>query len=300
MLGPVQGGLRGGEDIIIDYSSELQHHYGGRDDKYGIVYSCKGGFLDLGHMRDLIDLTYFFYKKLKSGATTFKPFEYEGSITITGSLTSEDDFIGVARSIAFDESLFHEIESYWDDGPGYHNSSFSPEDLPSNYLGTWLAEQAIRAGGDFDDAVTAQLKAMLAKLGWLDRADTQAAFATIATRGWIMATAFHTPLPDWTAEGAVHYLKKRNFKTAPFLVPGFGPCTNTTWPQDIPQTIPGNPGANYSSVYVVPNLDFWVTLGVDTRVAKLGGKVVNSAFISKMAEIEAAAQATYGAGYATP
>jgi len=44
---------------------------------------------------------------------------------------------------AYQESIFHEIESYWDHSTGEHHSAFSPEDFVSNYLGTYVASQAI-------------------------------------------------------------------------------------------------------------------------------------------------------------
>jgi len=63
----------------------------------------------------------------------------------------------VARDAAYQESIFHEIESYWDHSTGEHHSAFSPEDFVSNYLGTYVASQAIAtirgSGEDFSSAM---------------------------------------------------------------------------------------------------------------------------------------------------
>lgn len=70
--------------------------------------------------------------------------------------------------------------TYWVSGAGQHNSSFSPEDLVSNYIGTRVAERAKKSTiKPFDAAVRSELKAVLQLLIPCTSAQTQAAFDAI-------------------------------------------------------------------------------------------------------------------------
>jgi hypothetical protein len=56
--------------------SEIGHKYGwggvvsqfnspGNPERLGFIYTCAGGFIDMGHVGDLIDLTWFYFQQLK-------------------------------------------------------------------------------------------------------------------------------------------------------------------------------------------------------------------------------------------
>src|SRR4051812_20633429 len=52
---------------LPDPSALGRHSFGGSNDVVGQVYCCRAGFVDLGHLRDHIDLTYYYYWNLVKG-----------------------------------------------------------------------------------------------------------------------------------------------------------------------------------------------------------------------------------------
>jgi hypothetical protein len=94
---------------------------------------------------------------------------------------------------AYDDALAHEIWTYWVKAPGGHNSSFSPEDLCSNYLGTLVAARALAAGGAFVPAVEKALRSLLVSLDAQNDAETRAAFGLISHRWVDEPVAGHDP-----------------------------------------------------------------------------------------------------------
>jgi hypothetical protein len=79
----------------------------------------------------------------------------------------------------------------------------SPEDLPSNFLGTLVAERAIAIGGSFDAAVTAELDSLLKSLDAQTKAESLKAFSLINHRWVNFSSASSILLTD--------YLRQRNF-----------------------------------------------------------------------------------------
>jgi len=194
----------------------------------GLVYTGKAGFVDLGHLRDLCDMTKNVFEQIAFAAgaagTVIKTTHGEATLsTIPASVS----VISIARSICFDDSFGYEILTYAINSPGVHNSSFSPEDLPSNFLGTLVAERAIAAGGNFDAAVTAEIYALLRSLGSQTKAESFRAFNLVNHR-WVDYSGVRSLLSN-------DYLKRRNFTREPwktghpsdsptpaFAVAGFG------------------------------------------------------------------------------
>jgi hypothetical protein len=149
----------------------------------GVMYTCNGGFLDFGHLFDFVEITDYYHHYLTKGgrnrAGKTIPGLFGEEATIRQDISAADAPT-VAASIAFDFSVFYEIMTYWVDGPGQHNSSFSPDDLVSNYIGTRVAERAKRSTiKTFDGSVRAELKAILQLLIPCTTAQTQAAFDAI-------------------------------------------------------------------------------------------------------------------------
>ncbi|MGW2558066.1 FAD-dependent oxidoreductase [Streptomyces sp. NPDC001514] len=182
--------------------------------KPGIVYTGRAGFIDLAHLWDVCDGTAFAYQEIHraSGAAGTKIRTAEGEATLTGAVPPTE-WMEVARSIAFDDALGHEIATYpmgagscGPTVPGLHNSSFSPEDLCSNFLGTVVAQRSILAGGAFVPEAERQLTALLASLAAQSATETRAAFALIARR-WVDLTLGITNSC---------FLKRRNFTSVPF------------------------------------------------------------------------------------
>jgi outer membrane protein OmpA-like peptidoglycan-associated protein len=191
--------------------------HGSSNEVNGLIYTGKAGFLDLGHIRDMVDLTKFIFDQLTGAGVTpnqvVAEFSLGGRVIRMGEATMRQcpaHPIQVARAIAYDTGLGHEIVSYNIMTPGGHNSSFSPEDLCSNFLGTLLAERAILAKGSFNDAVTRELDRMVRDLNGQSRSQSRRAFDRINGR-WV----------DWSnflgaASFTPGYLKRRNFDRIPF------------------------------------------------------------------------------------
>ncbi len=124
---------------------------------------------------------------------------------------SPDKWLAVAQAIAFDDGLAHEIDTYDSKSLNQglqHISSFSPEDLCSDFVGTIVARRAIGKGGPFAAQVTKELSLVLKALGVQTPAETLKAFNLVNNR-WFK---FEGP----GTEVKVDYLRRRNFERTPF------------------------------------------------------------------------------------
>src|SRR5437667_445099 len=140
-------------DRILEVSDITNHKYGNSGlysgpEKWGLIYTCAAGFIDIGHMRDMIDLTKFYYTVLLT-KRKFKVFKAGaskdiGEVEILRDITTPADQTAVAMSIAYDQSVWHEIASYWECQTGMHASSFSPEDCVSNKFGVYIGGKITR------------------------------------------------------------------------------------------------------------------------------------------------------------
>lgn len=283
-----------------------------RTDGAGIIYTCRLGFIDLGHVRDLADLTWYYYKQIRNRRDKIRPFAYDGVIEIVADIAEEME-VQVAARMAYDEGIFHEIETYWYESIGCHQSSFAPEDLVSNTLGAFVAVEAIAGGGveinDFNRLVS---EALTHHLLWppeishtavgLDKAGTLAALGLIAGR-WIDTSK---------SSLSSRYLLRRNFGS---LLHG------DTWPQIwLVQGVPGCPSLSipplddwwrppligpaqlyYTAEYKIPfrsNEIYTASLWINRDKEEQWVNAVN--FEQEIAEIRAHAKATYGPNYDTP
>lgn len=175
----------------------------------GLIYTGKAGFFDLGHVLDLCDMTKYVYDQIvavKGVPVTIRTIH--GTAIIHKPVPSSA-WIQVARAISYDDSFAYEIFTYDQFSPGGHNSSFSPEDLCSNYLGTLLAEKAILSGGMFNAAVTSQLNTMVGLLDAQTVTESLRAFNLI-NGCWVSFSSPSSLLND-------AYLKRRNFDRIPWF-----------------------------------------------------------------------------------
>jgi hypothetical protein len=155
-----------------DYAPRFRH-----SDPVGFIYTEHAGFVDLGHVRDNADMTFWLFEQLSAGASVVSLYEGRADITIPPTSTTEAREL--AASIAYVESWAHELTTW---GTTFQDrSSFSPEDLPSNMIGIEVAKRAIAAGGDYPKAVGSVLPAVLAELGARPTADTAAARENVRT-----------------------------------------------------------------------------------------------------------------------
>jgi hypothetical protein len=152
------------------------HHYlGNNEENNGIIYSRRGGFLDLGHLRDYVDWTAYLYNLIKKSQQdgeilinlAFEAGEKSLEIKVPSS-EKEEDLINLAGRIAYDLSIWHEITTWFGAEAvplvSEKFSSFSVEDAYSNLLGTKIGAKAIMSGLPYEQAVTKILKETLNEL----------------------------------------------------------------------------------------------------------------------------------------
>lgn len=269
MLAPAQDPLQPANSNLANPSSLGRHR--GSNEVSGIIYTGKAGFIDLGHLRDHCDLTKFIHEQLTINFTPQRVSAVLGEAVMHKCPVSD---IQVARAIALDAGLGHEIISYDIRSPGGHNSSFSPEDLCSNFLGTLVAERAIAAGGNFNNAVTTELNNLLRDLGAQTPAESRNAFNRINGR-WV----------DWNdIIGTVslldnEYLKRRNFTQTPFKT---GHRSDSATPALVTTPLP-----SFFSVYAYTHQE--------------GGRAMpRSSFLNEIARIQADARRRYGPDFDKP
>jgi outer membrane protein OmpA-like peptidoglycan-associated protein len=197
--------------------------HGDKSEVNALIYTCKAGFIDLGHIRDMCDMTRYIHDQLTQGLT---PQQVTAEFNIKGltiPMGEADIFqcpannVQVARAMALDVGMGHEIVSYHQSRPGGHNSSFSPEDLCSNFLGTLLAERALAVKAPFEAAVTSELDKLVRELEGQPPRESRKAFDRISNGGgkWVDGNSL---LPS--------YLRRRNFSQIPFKAGH--PCDGAT------------------------------------------------------------------------
>jgi hypothetical protein len=149
---------------------------GSKDEQNGIIYTRRGGFLDMGHLRDCADWTAYLYSLIKASQTN--PFYSSIELRNEGGAKSlvlnvpkdfnDEQIIELAGKISYDLSLWHEISTWF--GASYvplvpeRFSSFSPEDMYSNLMGVHLGMRAIKSNLDYNEAMTNELSNMLDSL----------------------------------------------------------------------------------------------------------------------------------------
>lgn len=130
-----------------DANAALEHN--------GLVYTCRGGYIDIAHIRDNADRTLFLtmqiVRKLPEGGTVEMP--EEGTLRRIVIKPLPKGMLGrhgrwniamrMAEWINFKLSVWHEIATWygWESVKGFSErlSAFSPEDLYSNMVGQKIA-----------------------------------------------------------------------------------------------------------------------------------------------------------------
>jgi len=225
------------------------HHYlGAHTENNGIVYTRRGGFLDFGHLRDLIDWTAYLYNLEKKSQQTgeimihlgFESGEKALDIKVPES-EKEEDLITLAGRIAYDLSIWHEITSWFGASAvplvSEKFSSFSIEDAYSNLLGIKMAAEAIKSELPFEQAVTQIISQTLKDLEAVSSTEESYQAMEAVRDIW------------WTRKKRLpnnHVMMERElgvYKTmAPWLVPGWESKNKTPFLIDVPlQTLDGVP-----------------------------------------------------------
>ncbi len=225
------------------------HHYlGGSGEGNGNIYTKRGGFIDLGHLRDYADWTAYLYnlilsKRINGDSIIIDLGNEGGPKSLILKIPREFDNLSayqLAGKIAYDLSLWHEIASWF--GASYipmipeRFSSFSPEDLYSNLLGIDLGIQALKSDLEYNDAMTYLIMDVLDSLESVSTiAETYAAMEKVENIWWTGKKA----LPS------KKILLKRYFDADSILTPWLVPELIS----DLPPYKLNKPDGKFSNLY---------------------------------------------------
>jgi len=170
--------------------------YGGKGEYNGIIYTRDGGFIDIGHVRDNADVTaYFAYEIFKNNGTDFtlktqrEAGKREIEILLSNHELNPADILLLAQRITYELAVWHEIRTYFGVPTHYPvreiQSAFSPEDLYSNLLGTYVGRWALEKEGNYEEEVDKTIQQILEKLGNVKTdAETKAAMDDVLNIWW--------------------------------------------------------------------------------------------------------------------
>ena len=142
----------------------------------GIIYTRRGGFVDMGHLRDQADWTAYLYSRIllakEKGNLNIHLGREGGQKLLNLNIPADmslDDLCQLAGRIAYDLSVWHEIASWFGSSTvpfiPERYSSFSIEDPYSNLLGVTIGIAAIKSGLPYEEAMTYLIGNMLETLG---------------------------------------------------------------------------------------------------------------------------------------
>lgn len=219
------------------------HHYlGNHTEKNGILYTRRGGFIDFGHLRDLVDWTAYIYNLAKKSQQTGEIFLHLGFESGEKALVikvppteNEEDLVNLAGRIAYDLSIWHEITS-WFGGSAVpflseKFSSFSVEDTFSNLLGTKIAAAAILSELPYDQAVTEAIRQTMIDLEAVSSVEeSYQAMESVREIWWTR----EIPLPR---NGVMLQRQLGAYSTmSPLLVPGWESINKIPFQLTLPET----------------------------------------------------------------
>ncbi len=184
----------------LDADDLGRHDYrSGHGERNGIVYTCRGGHIDITHLRKIADwsafLAYHGRDALVRGDREFRfkmyepsrhcvQIEYPPGWDCLSEKTKRDiaDRVSpcLGAHLAYTCSIWHEILTWYGyKGIGFYpeyNSAFSWEDNYSNVLGSRLGARAVQdAEHDYDEAMALQIAREMRRLGPQPRRVAEAA-----------------------------------------------------------------------------------------------------------------------------
>lgn len=209
---------------VVDPDNTGKHHYNdswkstlttltGMDSEHdGIIYTRRGGFIDLAHVRDTADNTLWLFSQIWPAlgrATTIKMSDELGQRIIRlrhfsppeSTLARYNLSVNLAAYLAFQLAAWHEVAQWYgfESVPGYPEtvSAFSPEDLYSNLLGARMATDILNSGGayslpQYQHSMAQMLPQALAQLQAVSPQDTRFHFDMLDGTWWNS----HCRLPD--------------------------------------------------------------------------------------------------------
>jgi hypothetical protein len=165
----------------------------------GIIYTLRGGFIDMAHLRDQADWTAYLYSRVilarQIGNLSIRLGREGGSkllnLTVPTDL-NRDDALKLAGRIAYDLSVWHEIATWYGSSTvpfvPERYSSFSIEDPYSNLLGVTLGIEAIKSGLPYEVAMTHLITEMMETMGAVESEnETYRAMEAVRNIWWTRA-----------------------------------------------------------------------------------------------------------------
>ncbi|UCD52193.1 MAG: DUF4056 domain-containing protein [Phycisphaerales bacterium] len=197
----------------LDADDVGRHDYrSGRKESNGIVYTCRGGHIDVTHLRKIADWTAYLAYQTRDALIQsdrvfkfkmFEPSQHYVQITYppgwkylspaTRREIAGEISVSLGAYLAYTGSVWHEILTWHGfKGIGFYpeyNSAFSWEDNYSNALGSYLGAQALRdRDHDYDQAMTRLIAEQFQRLGPQSKATAKA--AGLAVKGSWYVGAF--------------------------------------------------------------------------------------------------------------
>jgi hypothetical protein len=249
---------------ITSFDKIGKHHYlGNADEGNGIIYTRRGGFIDMGHLRDQIDwMSYIYLQMIENREKGYLMLElgYEGgektlNVNISPELTNPD-IIHLAGKIAYDLSVWHEIATWFGASTipfiPERYSSFSIEDAYSNLLGITIGIKAIESDLPYEEAVTNLIDKTLRDLDVVTQEfETHMAMEQVRNIWWTREKR----LPS----GKILLQRQLNVYSclSPWLVPGWAKTNDVAFELKVPEnTMNGNLLNNYYTLEFKLNRKF--------------------------------------------
>lgn len=199
-------------------------------EKNGLVYTCRGGFVDIAHVRDNADLTLYLATRIVLDMWGPKPVVVEGDGArrrvvlkpippeLIDRLGPWEVAVALAQWSAYQMSIWHEIATWY----GYESvsgfpekvSAFSPEDLYSNAFGLRIAggilrDRRGRTRAEWDDYMAAWLDRSVQRLVPVSSELGRRTMKSLDGRWWDSRKI----VPDWTL------VTKRNYDLSASVQP---------------------------------------------------------------------------------
>ncbi|CDH28651.1 conserved hypothetical protein [Xenorhabdus bovienii str. Jollieti] len=203
-------------DNIVEAEKLGEHHYndsalgasaallGISNEKIGLLYTQKGGFIDISHVRDTADYTLYLFSQIYAHLGQERKLSLSNELAARKihffAFTPPVDPVErytlsayLAAKLAFQLAAWHEIAQWYgyQSVPGFPEgiSAFSPEDLYSNLLGARLALTLILQGHassvtQFTTSMAAILPSALHKLEPYSKSDTKKMFNQVDGLWW--------------------------------------------------------------------------------------------------------------------
>ena len=284
---------------LLDPNNLGTHSFGkpALSEKNGMLYTCRGGFIDLSHLRVGVDWTVYLAFNLFEQTQIDLPDELA---TLKLTFTNRDemtipDVIAVAQKIAWERLLWHEVASWYKHAPnftvGEQQSSFTPEDLYSNFAGTVIGKNVVlrilekRDTIPFAQIATEEIEKFIAELQPVSIEGTKHAYDITDLHVQSELAEAEQNKDVWWHSGIVfrdqRYMFKRNTDIGPSLKPWLVPSVpNTPCATPTEPVILEVPQVAYSGKSLYSYYDFTITPSEDLFFNRMSKAVLHQPFNS--------------------